>query len=45
VLEQPDANGNWVEEWNVNCGDGTSQPFKINYTNESGYITPNVEIP
>ena len=45
VLEQPDASGNWAEEWNVNCGDGTSQPFRINYTNESGYITPNVEIP
>lgn len=45
VLEQPDASGNWAEEWNVNCGDGTSQPFKITYANENGYITPNVELP
>ena len=45
VLSQPDASGNWSEEWNVNCGDGTSQPFLVNFTNENGYITPNVEIP
>lgn len=45
VLQEPDANGEWVEEWNVNCGDGTSQPFKVNYTNEGGVITPNVELP
>lgn len=45
VLQEPDANGEWVEEWNVNCGDGTSKPFKVTYTTESGVITPNVELP
>lgn len=45
VLEQPDANGVWVEEWNVNCGDGTSQPFKVTFTPENGIVNVNVEVP
>lgn len=45
VLEQPSASGEWVEEWNVNCGDGTSQAFKVTFTPENGIVNVNVEIP
>ena len=45
VLEQPNASGEWVEEWNVNCGDGNSQTFKVTFTPENGIVNVNVEIP
>lgn len=45
VLQQPDASGNWQEEWNVNCGDGTNKAYKVDFTNENGVVTPNVEMP
>lgn len=45
VTQEPDSNGSWVEEWNVNCGDGSSQPFKVTFTPENGVVNVNVEIP
>jgi hypothetical protein len=45
VLQDPDASGVWVEEWNVKCGDGTSQPFKVTFTPENGFVSVNVELP
>ncbi|NWF64083.1 MAG: hypothetical protein HXY38_07235 [Chloroflexi bacterium] len=45
VLTQPDANGNWVEEWNVNCGDGSFKAYTVNYTNENGVINVTVDTP
>jgi len=32
VIQEPDANGVWVESWNAACGDGTTKPFKITFT-------------
>jgi hypothetical protein len=43
VLQQPDASGVWAEEWNVNCGDGTNKPFKVNFTPENGVVNVDVE--
>lgn len=45
VTQQPDGNGEWVEEWNVNCGDGTSKPFNVTFTPLDGIINVNVEFP
>jgi hypothetical protein len=45
VLQQPDAGGNWTEEWNVNCGDGSFKPFKVVYTNVNGIVNVTVELP
>jgi len=45
VLQEPNASGEWVEEWNVNCGDGSSQPFKVTFTPENGFVSVNVELP
>lgn len=45
VLQQPNSSGVWVEEWNVNCGDGTSMPFKVTFTPENGIVNVNVEMP
>lgn len=45
VVQQPDANGVWVEEWSVNCGDGSSQPFNVTFTPENGFVNVNVELP
>ncbi|WKZ34682.1 MAG: hypothetical protein QY332_13760 [Anaerolineales bacterium] len=44
VLQQPDSNGVWVEEWNVNCGGGTSHPFKIRFTPENGIVNVNIDL-
>ena len=43
VLQEPNANGEWVEEWNVNCGGGNSQPHKVTFTPENGIVNVNVE--
>lgn len=43
VTQQPDSSGAWAEEWNVNCGDGTSQSFTVTYSDQNGVITPLVE--
>jgi len=40
VTEQPDANGTWVEEWNVDCGDGSTQTITVNYTTDNGVVLP-----
>jgi hypothetical protein len=45
VTQQPDSNGVWVEEWNVNCGDGTSKPYNVTFTPQSGYVDVEVEFP
>jgi hypothetical protein len=45
VLQEPNSSGEWVEEWNVNCGNGISQPFKVTFTPENGVVGVNVEIP
>jgi hypothetical protein len=43
VLQEPDANGEWVEEWKVNCGGGKLQPHKVTFTPENGIVNVNVE--
>jgi hypothetical protein len=43
VTQQPDSNGVWVEEWNVNCGDGTAKPYNVTFTPQSGYVDVEVE--
>ena len=45
VVQEPDANGEWVEAWNVDCGNGSFQSFNVTFTPENGVITPTVEIP
>ena len=45
VTQQPDSNGVWVEEWNVNCGDGTSKPYNVTFTPQSGFVDVEVEFP
>lgn len=45
VIQQPDASGVWREEWNVNCGDGTTQPFNVTFTPENGFVNVSVEMP
>ena len=32
VLQQPDANGVWVEKWTVVCRSGDSYAFEVTYT-------------
>lgn len=43
VIQEPDANGVWREEWNVNCGDGTSQSFPLTFTPENGIVNVTVD--
>jgi hypothetical protein len=45
VTQQPDSNGVWVEEWNVNCGDGASKPYNVTFTPQSGFVDVEVEFP
>lgn len=46
VVQEPAGSGSpWVEEWNVDCGDGTSKPFRITFTPENGVVNVSVEIP
>ena len=45
VTQQPDSNGEWVEDWNVDCGDGTAKPFKVTFTQANGIVIPIVELP
>jgi len=45
VSTEPDANGTWQEEWDVDCGDGSSYVFTVDYTTDSGIVTPIVQIP
>lgn len=44
VTQDPDASGVWHEEWNVNCGDGTTKAFPLKFTPENGIVNVEVEI-
>ncbi|MBV6393587.1 MAG: hypothetical protein KPEEDBHJ_02829 [Anaerolineales bacterium] len=43
VTQQPDANGVWREEWNVNCGNGTFKTFPLVFTPQDGFVNVEVE--
>jgi len=45
VAQDPDSNGVWKEDWNVNCGDGSSQPFTVVFTPENGIVNVTVDVP
>ena len=45
VIQEPNSNGEWIEEWNVNCGEGSLKLFKVTFTPENGIVSVNVEIP
>jgi hypothetical protein len=45
IIQEPDSVGIWVEEWDVPCGDGSSQLFKVTFTPENGFVSVNVEVP
>ena len=45
VIQEPSSSGEWVEERNVNCGNGSSQPFNVTFTPENGIVNVNVELP
>lgn len=45
VVQQPDERGVWVEEWNVNCGNGSFSPQKVTFTPENGIVNVEVELP
>lgn len=42
VVQEPDANGVWIENWNVACGEGATKSFKITFTPEGGFTNVNV---
>ncbi|MCK6585102.1 MAG: hypothetical protein L6Q49_18550, partial [Anaerolineales bacterium] len=45
VTQQPDASGQWREEWNVKCGDGTFKAFPLVFTpDSSGFVNVEVEL-
>lgn len=43
VIQEPDANGVWREEWNVNCGDGSFKAFPLTFTPENGTVNVSVD--
>jgi hypothetical protein len=43
VTQEPDSDGIWMEEWSVNCGDGTTQPFDLTFTPENGIVNVSIE--
>lgn len=45
VVQQPDGSGEWVEDWNVDCGNGSSQSYKVTFTPENGVVNVNVALP
>ena len=45
VTSDPDANGTWQEDWDVDCGDGTTYVYTVDYTTSSGVVTPIVQVP
>lgn len=45
VTQQPDASGEWREDWNVNCGDGTFKTFPLTFTSQGGVINVTVGVP
>lgn len=45
VTSQPDANGEWKETWNIDCGNGSSKPFNITFTPDAnGVVNVNVDL-
>ena len=44
VTQDPDGAGVWREEWNVNCGDGTTKAFPLTFTPENGIVNVSVDI-
>jgi hypothetical protein len=43
VLQQPDANGVWVEKWTVVCASGETYPFEVQYTLDDTGATYNIK--
>ena len=39
------ASGEWREDWNVNCGDGTFKTFPLTFTSQGGVINVTVGVP
>jgi hypothetical protein len=42
VLQQPDANGVWVEKWTVVCASGDEYAFEVQYTLDDTGATYNI---
>lgn len=45
VVQEPNANGEWVEEWSVKCASGDPKPYRVTFTPENGIVNVNVEMP
>ena len=45
VITQPNAEGSWQEEWNVDCGDGTFHVFVVDFVTQDGYSSGIVQPP
>ena len=45
VVTQPNAEGSWQEEWNVDCGNGTFHVFVVDFVTENGYSSGLVQPP
>ncbi|MEP6895412.1 MAG: hypothetical protein ABI986_07380 [Chloroflexota bacterium] len=43
VIEQPDANGRWVEHWNVACQLGKKYTFEVEYILDATGATFNIK--
>ena len=45
VVAQPNAEGTWQEEWNVDCGNGTFHVFIVDFVTQDGYSSGIVQPP
>jgi hypothetical protein len=45
VVTQPNAEGSWQEEWNVDCGNGTFHTFVVDFFTQDGYSSGMVQPP
>ena len=45
VITQPNAEGSWQEEWNVDCGDGTFHVFVVDFVTQDGFSSGIVQPP
>jgi len=36
VTQEPDASGEWKEEWTVTCDDGSEKPYDVTFTPSAG---------
>ncbi len=45
VITQPNAEGAWQEEWNVDCGDGTFHVFVVDFVTQDGFSSGIVQPP